>query len=104
MFTLASSHAKHSFRMVRVPKYGVTRSTLRTGGDEQEMNMSSKPTRNESADAEVSYAGAGELAPENSARDEEIRRRAYDIYLERGEQPDRELDDWLEAEHELEHR
>jgi hypothetical protein len=66
------------------------------------MNMSSKPTRNESADAEVSYAGAGELPPENSARDEEIRRRAYDIYLERGQQAGGELDDWLQAERELE--
>ena len=37
----------------------------------------------------------------NSARDEEIRRRAYEIYLERGEQPGRELDDWLQAEREL---
>jgi len=37
----------------------------------------------------------------NSARDEEIRRRAYLIYLERGEQPGRELDDWLQAEREL---
>src|SRR5882762_7622541 len=37
-----------------------------------------------------------------SARDEKIRRRAYEIYLERGEQPGRELDDWLQAERELE--
>jgi Protein of unknown function (DUF2934) len=29
-------------------------------------------------------------------------RRAYEIYLERGEQPGRELDDWLQAERELE--
>jgi hypothetical protein len=28
--------------------------------------------------------------------------RAYEIYLERGEQPGRELDDWLQAERELE--
>jgi len=38
---------------------------------------------------------------EKSARDEDIRRRAYEIYLERREQPDRELDDWLQAEREL---
>jgi hypothetical protein len=66
------------------------------------MNMSSKPTINESADAEVSFAGVGELPPENLARDEEIRRRAYDIYLERGQQAGGELDDWLQAERELE--
>ena len=38
----------------------------------------------------------------NTARDEDIRRHAYEIYLERGEEPGRELDDWLHAERELE--
>jgi transposase len=41
------------------------------------------------------------MSVRNSARDEEIRRRAYLIYLERGQQPGRELDDWLQAEREL---
>jgi Protein of unknown function (DUF2934) len=41
------------------------------------------------------------MSVRNSAHDEEIRRRAYLIYLERGQQPGRELDDWLQAEHEL---
>jgi hypothetical protein len=36
------------------------------------------------------------------AHDENIRRRAYEICLERGGQPGRELDDWLKAERELE--
>jgi DNA relaxase NicK len=31
----------------------------------------------------------------------EIRRRAYEIYLEYGEQPGGELDDWLRAEREF---
>jgi hypothetical protein len=35
------------------------------------------------------------------ARQEEIRIRAYQIHFERGEQPGRELDDWLQAELEL---
>jgi len=39
--------------------------------------------------------------PGNVARDEEIKRRAYEIYLGRGEQPGRDLDDWLQAEREL---
>jgi hypothetical protein len=47
-------------------------------------------------------AETGETSVRNSARDEEIRRRAYEIYRERGEQPGRELDDWLQAERELE--
>ena len=44
-----------------------------------------------------------EAAGGNAVLEEEIRRRAYEIYLERGEQPDRELDDWLQAERELKH-
>ena len=44
----------------------------------------------------------GSTETDASAPDEEIRRRAYEIYLERGEQPGRELDDWLQAERELE--
>ncbi len=32
---------------------------------------------------------------------EEIRRRAYEIHIERGGTPGRELDDWLQAEREL---
>jgi hypothetical protein len=44
-------------------------------------------------------------ADETSARpapsDEEIRRRAYEIYLERGGLPGDEIDDWLRAEREL---
>jgi len=35
-------------------------------------------------------------------RDEEIRFRAYEIYLERGEQEGNDLDDWLQAEREIE--
>jgi hypothetical protein len=33
---------------------------------------------------------------------EEIRLRAYEIYLERGGHPSNEMDDWLQAERELE--
>jgi hypothetical protein len=36
-----------------------------------------------------------------STRDEEIRNRAYEIYLQRGRQPGYELEDWLQAEREL---
>jgi len=33
---------------------------------------------------------------------EETRRRAYEIYLERGGLPGQELEDWLQAEREIE--
>ena len=36
-----------------------------------------------------------------SSHEEEIRNRAYDIYLQRGAQPGYELEDWLQAEREL---
>jgi Protein of unknown function (DUF2934) len=65
------------------------------------MNMSSKPRTDESASVEGNHADAAELPAENPARDKEIRRRAYEIYLERGGQAGGDLDDWLQAEHEL---
>ena len=36
-----------------------------------------------------------------STRDQEIRNRAYEIYLQRGAQPGYEVEDWLQAEREL---
>ena len=36
-----------------------------------------------------------------STREDEIRNRAYEIYLQRGRQPSYELEDWLQAEREL---
>jgi hypothetical protein len=70
----------------------------------KDKSMASKTKRNGSTESQAtsSQAEAGELPVGNSARDEEIRLRAYEIYLERGEQPGRELDDWLQAERELE--
>lgn len=67
--------------------------------------MSTKPKRNGSTEPQATSAQAEtrQVSVENSARDEEIRRRAYEIYLERGEQAGGELDDWLQAENELEH-
>ena len=47
--------------------------------------------------AEVGQQGRLAQAPS----EQEIRRRAYEIYLGRGAQPGRELEDWLQAEREL---
>jgi len=38
---------------------------------------------------------------EPSPTDDEIGRRAYEIFLERGSVHGHDLDDWLQAEHEL---
>jgi hypothetical protein len=79
--------------------------TTNPASSKKEMSMSSKPKRLASPEpqptsAQAAVPGAAPVA--NAARDEDIRRRAYEIYLERGEQPGRELDDWLQAERELE--
>ncbi len=58
--------------------------------------MSSKPKRNESTGPQsisTPAAEAGQASTGNTTHEEEIRRRAYEIYLERGEQPCRELGD-----------
>jgi hypothetical protein len=60
--------------------------------------MSPKATRTANLEAEVTSAEIRDSAPE-----EKIRHRAYEIYLERGEQPGCDLDDWLRAERELQH-
>jgi hypothetical protein len=67
------------------------------------MRKSSKPNRKRISEIQATstQAETGEASAGNSARDEEIRRRAYEIYRDRGEQPGRELDDWLQAEREL---
>jgi hypothetical protein len=64
------------------------------------MGMSSKPKSNGGTVPQTTsaQAEAGEVSVGNAMRTEDIRRRAYEIYLERGEQPGRALDDWLQAE------
>jgi hypothetical protein len=64
--------------------------------------MSPKQKRNETTEAVGTQAETSAVPVGSSARDEEIRRRAYEIYLQCGDQPGSELDDWLQAERELE--
>jgi len=66
--------------------------------------MASKPKKTGSIETEITptWAATQEVPEGNAAREEDIRRRAYEICLERGEQPGRELDDWLQAEREIE--
>ncbi len=42
-----------------------------------------------------------ELDVESVPLEEQIRRRAYEVYLERGDQPGSALDDWVRAEEEV---
>ena len=61
-------------------------------------NGSPEPQATETSNGEERAAGAGG----NSALDEEIRHRAYQLYVERGEEHGRDLDDWLQAKREVE--
>lgn len=49
-------------------------------------------------------AAAPEAAPAEGPSIDDIRRRAYERYLERGGNHGRHFDDWLEAERELTQR
>jgi hypothetical protein len=66
--------------------------------------MSSKSTGNKDekgvrAPAEAEAPNDETNSPE---REELIRRRAYELFLERGQTSGQELDDWLQAEREIE--
>jgi Protein of unknown function (DUF2934) len=65
--------------------------------------MSSKLKSNVSKESQASskQVEPREAAGKDAALEKEIRRRAYEIYLARGEQPGSELDDWFRAEREL---
>jgi hypothetical protein len=46
-------------------------------------------------------ARAKALPSENLPLEERIRRRAYELYVERRNQPGSDLDDWLQAEQDI---
>jgi hypothetical protein len=46
-------------------------------------------------------ARAKELPSENLSLEEQIQRRAYELYVERGNQSGSEFDDWLQSEAEI---
>ena len=65
--------------------------------------MTSKDRRNVTLghDASPNQPQVEEISGDYAPSREEIRRRAYEIYLERDGLPGDELDDWLRAEREL---
>jgi len=67
--------------------------------------MSSKSKEHQNVESQTTSAPPREAVNPSAAdspRLEEIRIRAYAIYMERGRQPGHDLDDWLQAERELE--
>jgi hypothetical protein len=69
--------------------------------------MSEKSKKDQNGESRSTFAaeteGANGLA-EDLRRIEEIRLRAYEIYKERGGQPGHDVDDWCQAEREIESR
>ena len=63
--------------------------------------MSSKPRTSRQSKQSSTEVGREEGSEVNPAREQEIRRRAYELYLERGQEPGHDLEDWLQAEREL---
>jgi len=68
--------------------------------------MALKPPRNGCTEPQATEASGGEERAAstggNSELDAEIRRRAYQLYVERGGEHGRDLDDWLQAKREFE--
>lgn len=67
--------------------------------------MSSKSKEHQNVESQAASAPQGEAVNASAAdspRLEEIRIRAYEIHIERGGHPGHDLDDWLQAEQELE--
>ena len=60
--------------------------------------MASKAKKNDSSERTEAQEQDRSL---DLTREEKIRHRAYEIYLERGGELGHDLEDWLQAEHEL---
>jgi Protein of unknown function (DUF2934) len=62
-------------------------------------------TMNSSASEErqdLAAAADGRRMPNHEPTDEEVAQRAYEIYVSRGQEPGRHVEDWLQARRELE--
>jgi Protein of unknown function (DUF2934) len=65
--------------------------------------MTSKSKKSETLELHAStiQPHAEDTSANHAVNHSEVRRRAYEIYLERGGLPGCELEDWLQAEYEL---
>jgi hypothetical protein len=68
------------------------------------MKLQATTKRGETSEVRASaiHSDAENSSADQASSHEQIKRRAYEIYLERGGFPGNELDDWLQAERELE--
>jgi hypothetical protein len=51
--------------------------------------------------SKVKHRDKSKAVEPDETHEHEIRRRAFEVYLERGSEPGRDLEDWLQAEREL---
>jgi hypothetical protein len=66
------------------------------------MTSKGKGNRNVEFQATPMQPQVEKTSVKDAPNHDEIRRRAYEIYLERGGLPGQELEDWLQAEREIE--
>jgi hypothetical protein len=66
--------------------------------------MTLKGKRSETLElhANAAQSHTNDISENHATNHDEIRRRAYEIYLERGGLPGQELEDWVQAEREIE--
>jgi len=65
------------------------------------MTLKGKGNQNLELRESPTQARVEDLSGNHALNHDEIRRRAYEIYLERGGLPGRDLEDWLQAESEF---
>jgi hypothetical protein len=72
-------------------------------GKDPDMTLQATSKRSDPLEvrASVIQSDAENTSADQAPSHEQIRLRAYEIYLERGALPGNELDDWLQAECEL---
>jgi len=66
------------------------------------MTLNAKRNENSELHASPISPHAEDASANQAQNHDEIRRRAYEIYRERGGLPGHELEDWLQAENEFE--
>ena len=69
------------------------------------MKLSSRSEGHQDSETQATsglHGGADKASTEDPPRLDEIRIRAYEIYIERDGQPGDELSDWLQAKREIE--
>ena len=80
--------------------------SMTKGRDSVNMTSRGRGTRNKVSEFAASpiQSHSDDTSGNHTPSSEDIRLRAYEIYLERGSLPGNELDDWLLAERELDGR